>query len=222
MHLPNRWTNKEGWLFHIKDSGIMRLIVEHIRNDDEVPLEKLEEMEFRREWMQDDGEGNPPNYDLLKSLADELQYKIENGEFKPSFIERRVYLKMIFYVLVKMKQDSAYRERMGAWLSVTMLDPAKWQACKSREDRVLYFWKLHKWWDENDQRARTKPWIDALIKEFIKRYDSSDFVEECTNWFYNALIERRKEWVIDVSYDPKNWYPVGRGYVQNKIRGGMG
>ncbi|HQN92093.1 MAG TPA: hypothetical protein PK336_07505, partial [Methanoculleus sp.] len=115
MHLPNRWTNKEGWLYHIKDSGIMRLIVEHIRNGDEVPLEKLEEMEFRREWMQDDGEGNPPNYDLLKSLADELQYKIENGEFKPSFIERRVYLKMIFYVLVKMKQDSAYRERMGAW-----------------------------------------------------------------------------------------------------------
>ena len=200
----------------------MRVLVEHIRSGEEVPLEKLEEMEFRREWMQDDGEGNPPNYDLLKSLADELQYKVENGEFKPSFLERRVYLKMIFYVLVKMKQDSAYRERMGAWLSVTMLEPAKWQACKSREDRVLYFWKLHKWWDENDQRARTKPWIDALIKEFIKRYDSSDFVEECTNWFYNALIERRKEWVIDASYEPKNWYPVGRGYVQNKIRGGMG
>ena len=172
--------------------------------------------------MQDDGEGNPPNYDLLKSLADELQYKVENGEFKPSFLERRVYLKMIFYVLVKMKQDSAYRERIGAWISVTMLEPAKWQACKAKEDRVAYFWKLHKWWDENDQRMRTKPWIDALIKEFIKRYDASDFVEECTNWFYNTLIERRKEWVIDACYEPKNWYPVGRGYVQNKIRGGMG
>ena len=78
MHLPNRWTNKEGWLYHIKDSGIMRVLVEHIRNGDEVPLEKLEEMEFRREWMQDDGEGKPPKYDLLKSLADELKYKIEN------------------------------------------------------------------------------------------------------------------------------------------------
>lgn len=222
MNLPNRWTNKEGWLYHIKDSGIMRSIVDMITTNKEVDLEALTEMEFRREWMQDDGEGNPPNYDLLKSIADELQYKIEQGEFTPSFIERKVYLKFIFYVLVKMKQDSAYRERMGGWLSVTMLDPISWQKCETKEERIAYFWKLHRWWYAADKRKRTKPWIDALIKEFIRRYESSEFIEGCTNWFYATLIEHRSEWKIDSFYDPKNWYPTGRGYVQNKIRGGMG
>ena len=70
MQLFARWTNKESWGFHIKDKGIVR---EYIAKSDggegDPSLEGFEQMEFRREWMQDDGEGNPPNYDLLKSIA---------------------------------------------------------------------------------------------------------------------------------------------------------
>lgn len=222
MQLPARWTNKEGWAFHIKDKGIVRECLEEIRDGKEPDLSRLENMEFRREWMQDDGEGNPPNYDLLKDLADKLQHLVESGEFKPSFLERKIYLKWTFLSLTNFKQDSAYRERIGGWLTVLMLDPSPWMAAKTKEERVAYLKKQHKWWYNVDERKRTRPWIDGIIKTFIRQYEKSEFVEQCTNWFYDSLIECRSEWKVDMIYDPSNWYPKGRGYIQNKIRGGMG
>ena len=222
MQLLSRWTNKESWAFHIKDKGIVREYIDESNDSKEPTLEKFEQMEFRREWMENDGEGNPPNYELLKSIADEFQHKVESGEFKPSFLEKKVYLKFIFFCLTNFKQDSAYRERMGGWLSVTMLDPTPWLACKLKEERIAYFRRLQKWWQNADERKRTKPWINTLIEQFIKHYTSSTFVEEGTNWFYDTLVEHRADWKIDSIYDCNNWYPKGRGYIQNKIRGGRG
>lgn len=222
MQLPARWTNKDGWAFHKKDKDIVRECLQEVQDGKEPDLSRLEQMEFRREWMQDDGEGNPPNYDLLKDLADQLQHKVESGEFKPSFLERKIYLKWTFMSLTNFKQDSAYRERIGGWFTVLMLDPAPWLAAKTKEDRVAFLKRQHKWWAQAEERKRTKPWIDGIIRTFINRYESSEFVEQCTNWFYDSLIERRAEWKVDLIYDPAHWYPKGRGYIQNKIRGGRG
>lgn len=222
MWLPARWTDKQGWDFHIKDTGIVRECIQDVESGKDINIERIGEMTFKREWMEDHGEGNPPNYDWLKETAEELFHRVEAGEFKPGFIERKVYQKSIFYGLTKFKQDSAYREIMGAWLTVTVLDPAPWNEALTKEDRVAYLNRLCKWLDQNYQRKRTKPWVMALLSDFIKRYESSEFVEQTTNWFYDKLVEHREKWLIDEAYDPKKWYPVGRGYIQNKIRGGMG
>lgn len=223
MRLPARWTDKEGWDFHIFDTGIVRQCIEDVVRGEEVDISRAKDMVFRREWMENHGEGNPPNFDWLKERADILVHMIESGETpKPSVIERLVYHKWILYTLTKFKQDTAYRELMGGWVTLLALDPAPWTAAQTQEDRVNYLLKQRKWIDENYKRDRTKPWVLILIDEFISRYKSSEFVEFATNWMYDQIIENRKDWQIDTAYEPKNWYPVGRGYIQNKILGGRG
>ena len=223
MQLSNRWTNKEGWLFWIKDTGAVRRYIDKILVGEEDPdLSILGEMEFKREWMEDHGEGNPPNYEWLKGVADELQNKIISGTFTPGIIENQIVQKAIFYGLTKYKQDTAYRELMGGWLTVTVLDPSPLIAATTKEERVAYLHRLEKWMALNYKRERTKPWVMALIADFIRRYERSEFVEQATDWFYNQLIEYREKWQISDEFNPVNWYPVGRGYVQNKIRGGRG
>lgn len=222
MQLPCRWNNKEGWDFHIKDKNIMRDRIAEFEDGKEINLLELAKMIFLRQWMDDDGEGNPPNYNWIKEVLEEIQYKVENGEFHPGLIERKIYLKIIFSVLTLFKQDSAYQERMGGWLTVTALDPSKWLECKDKEERIEYFNKLYKWWDKNDKRERTRNMIGSTIKLFINQYSSSPFVEEATNYFYQRFCEHRGEWQIVNFYDPKLWYPVGRGSIQNAILGGMG
>jgi hypothetical protein len=222
VNLPARWTDKEGWQFHIEDTGIVRECIQDIEAGKEVDIERIEKMVFKQAWMENDGEGNPPNYDLIKAICEEIFFKTDAGEFHPGFIERRVYRKAIQYALVKLKQDTAYREIMGGWLTVTMLNPTAWTNLEDKESRIAYFKKLVKWLDDNYKRERTKPWVMELLGEFLRRYNTSTFVEESTNYFYNRLIEQKEKWMIDSAYDPSQWYPVGRGFIQNEVRGGRG
>ena len=223
MKLPARWTNPEGWDFHIKDTGIIRECIGDIERGEEINFERFDGMVFKREWMEDHGEGNPPNYNLLKELAEKYLELVHDGEFpKMSLIEKMIYQKWIFYSLTKFKQDTAYREIMGGWLTVLILDPSPWISAETKEDRVAYFERQQKWLDTSYKRERTKPWVMMIINEFLKRYMNSEFVEASANWVYDRLVERRKEWQLIKDYDPQFWYPIGRGQIQNKIRGGRG
>ena len=107
-------------------------------------------------------------------------------------------------------------------MTTLVLDPAPWSQAESKEDKIKYLERQKTWLESNYKRERTKGWVMIVVNEMIKRYKSSEFVEGVLNWFYDQIIDHRAEWQLDSCYDPKQWYPVGRGLIQNKIRGGMG
>lgn len=231
MDLPARWTNPTGWAFHVDDANIIRDYVSNVNyrpatadpeTADEENLQRLEGLKFRREWMENSGEGNPPNYDWIKSVTEEFTDLVLQGKFVPGFIEKRVFQNVIFYTLTKFKQDIAYREVMGGYMTVIVLDPVKWVSCQTKEDRIGYLLRMRKWLDQSYQRPGRKEMVMTIYDEFVKRYTKSLFVEQAVNWFIDQLIKHQPEWVVDPAYNPKTWYPVGRGQIQNLVCAGEG
>ena len=216
MKLSNRWFEGDGsaWQFHIEDKNIWRRLIDMAKPD----ISTLIDLKIKPEWMQNDGEGNPPNYDYLVELKDEYFQWIETDNIKVPAAEDKVLAKVANFILTLYRQDSAYFERIGGIVTVLITSRDKWIG-KSRIERAQTLESLRKWFKENDHRKRTINWMLWFFDYFIKKYKTDEFYEKSINMLIDYVVENHEQWKIVDVYNPARWYPRGRGQINAQIFG---
>lgn len=215
MRLSNRYTDDQSWQFHIEDKELIRKV---LQSPDCKATDLLKALITKEEWMRNDGEGEPPNYQfILKLKTAYLEYK---KTIKVPIKDKLWIDKMVDWIVALFYQDSAYVERMGGAICFFIFNRKLWED-KTKEERTQLLFSFHQWWDKNDKRDRTRWMIDSMIKCVIKRYMKQAFWMKSINFCIDYVLEHSDEFEPQPLYEPKNWYPAGRGYVQNEIFGGM-
>jgi len=219
MKISNRWFegNGDAWTFHIENKNVWRRLIDMATPD----LESLLALKFKRDWLNDDGEGHPPNFELLSRMKDAYFEWIEEEKIVIPEMESKVIDKVWNFGLGIYRQDSAYFERIGGILSVLIYNEEAWVG-KDKHSRVKLLEKMRKWFKENDKRKRTINWMLWFFDYFIKKYKTDEFYEKSINMLVDWLLAHKAEWVNVPMYDPKNWYPASRGVINNAVHGRMG
>jgi len=218
MKLSNRWfTGGDEWAFHIEDKNIWRRLIDMKTPD----LLTLLNLKLKREWTTNDGEGNPPNFEFMEKMFDAYLVALEESGIEVPDIENKILEKVIGFTKTLFRQDSAYYERIGGTFTVLISNPDKWVG-KTQAERVKTLESVRKWFKENDKRARTINWMLWFFNYGILKYKSNKFYRWTLDWFVAYGIEHAEEWQIVAVYNPKNWYPHGRGQLNDRVHAGRG
>lgn len=214
--VSNKWDNEESWNYHITSKNIMR---EVINSDNDEDLNRLNEIQFDEKLLENTGEGDPPNMDFMRKLwAETLAYAQKIG--MPLFV-RPWFEKGGKWVISLYRQDSAYAERIGGIIQYIQYNEKAWKRCKNKKQRVAFIKDTRDWWNDNDTRDRTRGWIMKMWNRAIAWYDTKEFWEKLINFVINWCIDHNNEWQAHVMYDPKVWFPRGRGGINVLLHGGI-
>lgn len=214
----NKWEDEQSWKFHIDYKKIMRGIIE---SDDDADLLKLEQIEFSDDLLSpsNPGEGDPPNMAFMRRMwAESFAYAQQIGI---PILLRPVFERGGKWVLALYRQDSAYCERIGGIIQYVNYNEKAWKKCKNKKQRVAFLKDVRDWWNENDTRDRTRGWIMKMFNKLIKWYEKDEFWERLINFIINWCVAHQNEFEPHQMYDPKMWFPRGRGGINVMIHGGV-
>ena len=212
----NKWENEEAWNFHITNKNLMREVITSTNEED---LKKIADITWNEKWLVNDGEGDPPNMDFIRRLWSAYwEYAQKKGIpiFERIWLERGGKKVVALY-----RQDSAYAERIGGVIQWLVYNKKTWKKCRNKKQRVEFLRDCMDWWNENDTRDRTRGWIQAMWDKGLAWYDKKEFWEHSANFMINWVMDHEKEWQPNQMYDPKVWFPRGRGQINNFVHGGM-
>jgi len=215
--INNKWENEESWNYHITSKNIMR---EVINSDNDEDLNRLNEIQFDEKILENTGEGDPPNMDFIRKLwAESFAYAQQIGM---PLLVRPWFEKGGKWVVSLYRQDSAYAERIGGIIQYIMYNEKAWKKCKNKKQRLEFIKDTRDWWNENDTRDRTRGWIMKMWNRAIKWYEKNEFWEKMINFVINWCIDHgNAEWQPHQMYDPKVWFPRGRGAINVQLHGGI-
>ena len=169
-------------------------------------------------WMtNENNEGDPPNMDFMRQLWKEyFEYaqKIGIPLFERPFLE-----KVGKYLISLFRQDSAYFERMGGVAFFFIYNAHSWKG-RGKAQRLKLIKEAHAWWNEEDKRERTRPWIDNVFTCLENGYQKREFWEKSVNFIIDWLIEHKDALQFDPSYDPKKWFGRDKGALNVKVHAG--
>jgi len=214
MKINNKWIDETAWTFHIDDKNLIR---DAIADDSCKKLKILSGLVVKPEWMKCDGEVEPPNVQFMRDLRAAYLEWVKTQEvpaFESAFLE-----KAIDFIVTLFKQDSAYFERIGGIVTFFIYNRFRW-VDKSKEERLQLLKEAKMWWSMEDERERTKTWINNIWNCVIRGYENREFWTKSIDFTIDYFIENNGKWVIVEMYDPKKWFPRGRGQVNNLIHGG--
>lgn len=214
--VSNKWENEVSWNYHITSKNIMREVIE---SDDDKDLERLNEINFDENLNCDGGEGDPPNMDYIrKGWAEYYAY----AEKKGIPLLTRPWLKRAGDWIVSLyRQDSAYAERIGGIINYVIFNEKAWKKCRNKKQRLEFLTDTRDWWNENDARDRTRGWIMKMWNRVLRWYEKDEFWEQSVNFLINWALDHKSKWQPHQMYDPKVWFPAGRGSVNNAVHGGL-
>jgi len=79
---------------------------------------------------------------------------------------------------------------------------------------------LRDWWYKEDWRERGKPNLLKLVNKIIDLYKNEMFVRLTINFFVGNIILNKDKWQSpEGCYDPKYWYPRGKGQINYIVHG---
>jgi len=211
VRVNNKWVNEDAWTFHITNKDLIREVVSSKKDKD---MEKLENLSINPKWLEDEGEGEPPNMMWIRGAEAAWRTKFESQI--PFWVSIAATKLMALF-----RQDSAYQERIGGIVNYIIYNEKFWRTCTTKAAKVKFLEDIRDWWNENDERDRTRSWILASFNKLIKWYKKKPFWEETVNFLIEYTIAHKREWVPNPIYDPKIWFPRGRGDMNNRIHGGL-
>jgi len=210
----NKWENEESWNYHIKNKNLIREVID---SDNEEDLQKLATLTWDDKWLINEGEGDPPNMDFIRRLHTDYMAWAE----KNMPLLEKVWLPLTAKKIVSLyRQDSAYAERIGGVIVWIQYNEALWKKCKTKKEKIEFLESARDWWNENDTRDRTRGWILHAWNKIIGWYGKKEFWERSVNFLVNWTIEHKNDWQPNQMYDPKVWFPRGRGHINNLVHGG--
>jgi len=209
----NKWVNEESWTFHITNKNLLRSIID---SEDDKELMRVKELEFDEKWLVNDGEGDPPNMDWIRAIIKAWSEEYLDGA--PIWLKK---FKLVPLIESLYRQDSAYAERIGGVVQWIIYNEKYWQMCDTKQKKVKFVEDCRDWWLEEDHRGRTRNWINKMWTRVLKWYAKKKFWYDSINFMIDYTIEHKGEWQPHPMYDPKVWFPRGRGKINDKVHGGL-
>jgi hypothetical protein len=219
MKIPNRWFDGDegdGWNFHGKDKTIIRDFFS--MGDKPSAFKVLKMLTLKKEWLKDDGEGSPENFDLLMKMREDYFAEIKAGRIKVPVLESTVIGKAWDFPLTLYRQDSAYFERMGGVCTYIISNNELWT--DDKDARLKFIIGIKTWWKVNDMRPRARDLIEYIFDYMIDKYQKKPFYQQSLDFVITWLITHKDEWKFHQFYDPQMWYPRGKGQVNWMIHAG--
>jgi hypothetical protein len=139
---------------------------------------------------------------------------IKYQEKKLSIKERIAINQAVKFLLALYKQDSAYYERIGGHVTLFISNEENW-----KKDKIASLISYYNWWNINDVRGYSKKWINSAWVTLIELYQTKEFVKLSVDWIMEYLFAHKEEWVTDGEFDPKRWYPRGKGQITYLVSG---
>jgi hypothetical protein len=158
-----------------------------------------------------------PNEQFIIKLVED--YNRRFSLYKPGFIERRIKDRAIEFFVALYRVDSAYFERLGGMITY-LIAQHQHKFTDLNGNYLTELKDLHDWWNENDYRDRSRPWIEWGFKFILNKYQTDDFYKKSINHVLLFIHNNHKNWIVDYRYNPDIWYPFGRGIECNMLHGG--
>ena len=212
----NKWENEESWNFHIDNKNLMR---EVIMSDNDEDLKRIATIVWNDNWLVNNGEGDPPNMDFVRRLWGDYWTYVQKRGIP---LSERLWLEIGGKKIVALyRQDSAYAERIGGVVNWFIYNEKAWKRARNKKQRLEVLHDCMEWWNENDTRDRTRGWIQSCWNKVLRWYEKKEFWEHSIVFLINWVLEHKGEWQPNQMYDPKVWFPRGRGQINNFIHGGL-
>jgi len=219
VKIPNRWfdgATGDGWNFHGKDKTLIRDFFALEGKPSAFKVLKM--LTLKKEWLKDDGEGNPENFLLLMKLKDDYFAEVKSRKIRVPMLENMVLEKAWDFLLTLYRQDSAYFERIGGVITYIITNEKLWT--KDVEARRAFIRGIKAWWKVNDMRPRARDIIEYIFDYIIRKYETEPFYTRSIDFVIDWIIAHKAEWVMHQFYSPDWWYPKGKGQVNWMIHGG--
>jgi hypothetical protein len=212
--VSNRPHNDDGWEFHNEQKNIAR----HALQKEKLSLSDLAALSIDTKFFKlDKGDPDKPNLKFLDKMYHEYErYRktIKYQEKKLSIKERIAINQAGKFLLALYKQDSAYYERIGGHVTLFISNEENW-----KKDKIASLISYYNWWNINDVRGYSKKWINSAWVTLIELYQTKEFVKLSVDWIMEYLFAHKEEWVTDGEFDPKRWYPRGKGQITYLVSG---
>jgi hypothetical protein len=229
MKIPGTWApiikedgtiDEEPNIFHIQDKDKLRQMV-----DSDPDCNGGESLKFFLKLMfnkklartTEPDEEPVPNEKFIITMIED--YNKNFKKYGPGIVEKRILERAEDFFIALYRVDSAYTERMGGIISYLIAHHVS--NCNSLNgDYIDALIDTHEWWKESDFRERSFAWIDWGFKFAIKKYRTNKFYKKSINHMLLFINLNKRNWAYLIIFDPKNWYPFGRGMECNLINGG--
>lgn len=179
-------------------------------------IDRLAEIEIDKGLVELPPDDQVLNYAFFKMMRDE--YNKVKPKYKPSFFEKRFDNKVWDIVQSLYANDSAYFQRIGGCMTVLVRNSDVF--VKLDDDYTDVLEDLKTWWNTEDMRERTRPWIAWVFDELIKRYSEKTFVYHMVNHLLVWIRLNAKNWQFHEQFDPENWFGRKSGSMTNALYGG--
>jgi hypothetical protein len=217
MSIGWKWNTPDGWMFHKKDKLEFWRVLGEKRFSLEMAAKLLE---VKESWIErKEGDVCPPNFFLLKSIID--RYLESCADFKPPLLYRLAVHKIGIMVLALYLEDTAYMERLGGMLQHILDRTEQWDQA-GPGCRAAQLEELRDWWHTEEWRQRYKEQITFLFNWIIEHYQKDPFIQKSIDFGIDCLLLNKENWQqADRIFNPKNWYPRGKGQVNYLCHGGI-
>lgn len=205
------------WDFHIETKNQIRDMFSKDPDAKGSSLILLKNLIFNEKLaIREDNELYVVNEQFVNAMLDDLELNFKL--YKIPYIEKLSYGKMRPFTIALLRNDSAYYERMMGILGLIIQNHDKFNDLNKDYINELNY--IYNWWKSNDNRDRTKPWIDWVFRFIINKYQSSNFYKRSINHMLYWCHLNHDKWQFHESHYPQNWFCNGRGAQVNALYGG--
>ena len=222
MRIGSTWETPMGFEFHIEAKNRIREMMAQDPDACGSALTVLKLITFNKKLTIKEKNDEPvPNEEFIAHLIQD--YKKVYKKFKPGIIEKTLISTVgaLEYGEAINRNDIAYTERIGGCVTrMTGRATHKEIGADPNGDYLDELKKMHIWWNTNDKRERTRPWIDWVFRFLINKYQTDNFYKQSINFFFHWVYKHREEWEVIHLYNPEYWFGNGRGKQLIEVYGG--
>jgi len=216
MKITGLWDTDVAWELHISSKNKFRDMIAADPEAHGSSLKLLREMMFDERLAFEKTDKLVLNEAFLYNLVKD--YKACYKEYKPGIIEKQLIDKMLNFVLALYRNDSAYHERIGGVVSFIAKNHDRF----SNRDKNHYedLIRIRDWWNANDCRDRTRPWIMWVFNFLIGKYKRDKFYRQSINHALYFIHLNHKAWKFNECFHPDYWFGKKKGKQVMELYGG--
>jgi len=216
MKIGGLWNDDVSWNFHITAKNKFRQVIAEDPECHGSSLKLLREIVFDPRLIYEDSDTLVLNEMFLRKLRED--YLAAYMSYEPGLIEKQITENMVNFVLALYRNDTAYFERIGGVISFIAKNHERFNDINGDYYNELI--RIRDWWDANDYRERTRPWIRWVFNLVINKYKRNKFYRKSVNhalyWIHlNAAL-----WKHNPNYHPDYWFGKKKGRQVMELYGG--
>lgn len=216
MKITGLWDTDIAWNLHIESKNKFREMIAADPEASGSSIKLLRELIFDDRLAYEKTDKLVLNEAFLYNLT--VDYKAVYKSYKPGLIEKQLVDRMINFTLALYRNDSAYFERIGGVITFIVKNHEKFDSMDGDYKEALI--KIRDWWDVNDKRDRTRPWIMWVFNFVINKYGRDKFYKKSVNHALYWIHLNARLWKQNPNYHPDYWFGKKKGKQVMELYGG--